>query len=52
MASASCDIGEVGEITAVCRQSGEWEDREDTCLLQRIAQLLMESEVSDLTCLF
>ncbi|XP_051909290.1 adhesion G protein-coupled receptor F5-like [Hippocampus zosterae] len=43
MASVPCDIGEVGEMTAVCRESGEWEDREDTCVLERIAQLLFES---------
>ncbi|XP_061126276.1 adhesion G protein-coupled receptor F4-like [Syngnathus typhle] len=41
---ASCELNEVGEITAICRESGQWEDRENECILQRIAQLLIESQ--------
>ncbi|XP_077443979.1 adhesion G-protein coupled receptor F1-like [Stigmatopora argus] len=40
---ASCEINEAGEKTATCRESGEWEDREDTCILQRIFDLLVQS---------
>ncbi|XP_077366859.1 adhesion G-protein coupled receptor F1-like isoform X2 [Festucalex cinctus] len=41
---ASCEINEVGEKTAICNVSGEWENRDDNCTLQRIAQLLTQSE--------
>ncbi|XP_037100064.1 uncharacterized protein LOC119117714 isoform X1 [Syngnathus acus] len=44
---ASCEINEVGEITAICRESGEWEDRENECILQRIAELLFRSQFLD-----
>ncbi|XP_061610518.1 adhesion G-protein coupled receptor F1-like [Phyllopteryx taeniolatus] len=40
---ATCELNEVGEKTAICRESGEWEDRADNCTLQRIAQLVFES---------
>ncbi|XP_061560660.1 adhesion G-protein coupled receptor F1-like isoform X2 [Phycodurus eques] len=40
---ATCELNEVGEKTAICRESGEWEDRADNCTLQRIAQLIFES---------
>ncbi|XP_061610579.1 adhesion G-protein coupled receptor F1-like isoform X2 [Phyllopteryx taeniolatus] len=44
---ASCEINEVGEKTAICRVSGEWEDREDNCTLQRIVELLGQSRFLD-----
>ncbi|XP_077367566.1 uncharacterized protein LOC144010915 [Festucalex cinctus] len=40
---ASCETNDVGLKTAICRSSGEWENREDNCTLQRIAQLLIQS---------
>lgn len=46
---ASCETTHVGEKTAICRESGEWEDREDNCNIQKILQLLIESEVRRLT---
>ncbi|XP_049612770.1 adhesion G protein-coupled receptor F4 [Syngnathus scovelli] len=44
---ASCEINEVGEITAICRENGQWEDRENECILQRIAELLFQSQFLD-----
>ncbi|XP_077568409.1 LOW QUALITY PROTEIN: adhesion G-protein coupled receptor F1-like [Stigmatopora nigra] len=44
MARASCRQNEVGEKYAICRESGEWEDRDDNCTLQTIVDLLVESE--------
>ncbi|KAM9778204.1 adhesion G protein-coupled receptor F5-like [Syngnathus typhle] len=43
--TAPCEAGEVGVKTAVCRESGEWEDREDNCT--SLAELLTESENLD-----
>nr|XP_057928345.1 adhesion G protein-coupled receptor F5-like isoform X2 [Doryrhamphus excisus] len=40
---ASCRGEDVGEMTAICRESGEWEDREDNCIHERIAPLLLQS---------
>ncbi|XP_061898347.1 adhesion G protein-coupled receptor F5-like [Entelurus aequoreus] len=37
------DEGDVGQMTAICRESGEWEDEEDNCTNQRIAELLLQS---------
>ncbi|XP_077408951.1 adhesion G-protein coupled receptor F1-like [Vanacampus margaritifer] len=44
---ASCEIDEEGERTAICRASGEWENRDDNCTIQRIAQLLIQSQFLD-----
>ncbi|XP_057678356.1 adhesion G-protein coupled receptor F1-like [Corythoichthys intestinalis] len=41
---ASCEPDEVGEKNAICRESGEWEDRDDNCTLQIIAELLFQSQ--------
>ncbi|XP_019751849.1 adhesion G-protein coupled receptor F1 [Hippocampus comes] len=41
---ASCETNYVGEKTAICRVSGEWEDREDNCNIQKIVQLFIESQ--------
>ncbi|XP_077409436.1 adhesion G-protein coupled receptor F1-like [Vanacampus margaritifer] len=40
---ASCESEQVGQKTAICRASGEWEARDDNCTLQRITQLLIQS---------
>ncbi|XP_061781078.1 adhesion G protein-coupled receptor F5-like isoform X2 [Nerophis lumbriciformis] len=42
--SAVCqDEGDVGQMTAICRESGEWEDEEDNCTNHRIEELLRQS---------
>ncbi|XP_054617355.1 adhesion G protein-coupled receptor F4-like [Dunckerocampus dactyliophorus] len=40
---ASCRAGDVGEVTAICRESGDWEDRQDNCINGRIVPLLIQS---------
>ncbi|KAM9798362.1 adhesion G protein-coupled receptor F4-like [Neosynchiropus ocellatus] len=42
---ASCAANEVGEITATCNSSGLWGNREDTCVLRIINDLLEQSEI-------
>nr|XP_061806801.1 adhesion G-protein coupled receptor F1-like [Nerophis lumbriciformis] len=41
---ASCGPNEVGEKNAICRESGEWEDRDDSCTLQIFVELLFQSQ--------
>ncbi|XP_061668988.1 adhesion G protein-coupled receptor F4-like isoform X2 [Syngnathoides biaculeatus] len=41
---ASCELNQVGEKTAICRENGTWEAQEDSCTLQRIAHLLFQSQ--------
>nr|XP_049612741.1 adhesion G protein-coupled receptor F5 isoform X2 [Syngnathus scovelli]XP_049612742.1 adhesion G protein-coupled receptor F5 isoform X3 [Syngnathus scovelli]XP_049612743.1 adhesion G protein-coupled receptor F5 isoform X4 [Syngnathus scovelli]XP_049612744.1 adhesion G protein-coupled receptor F5 isoform X5 [Syngnathus scovelli]XP_049612746.1 adhesion G protein-coupled receptor F5 isoform X6 [Syngnathus scovelli]XP_049612747.1 adhesion G protein-coupled receptor F5 isoform X7 [Syngnathus sco len=45
--TAPCEAGEVGVKTAVCRESGQWEDREDNCTSRSLADLLIQSESLD-----
>ncbi|XP_057678360.1 adhesion G-protein coupled receptor F1-like [Corythoichthys intestinalis] len=48
---ASCRQNEVGEKTAICRASGEWEDRDDNCTLETIFHLLSRLEILNETTL-
>ncbi|XP_077568410.1 adhesion G-protein coupled receptor F1-like [Stigmatopora nigra] len=41
---ASCEENEVGQVTAFCRENGEWEDRDDNCTLQILVELLFQSQ--------
>ncbi|XP_077444030.1 adhesion G protein-coupled receptor F5-like [Stigmatopora argus] len=41
---ASCEENEVGQKTAICRENGEWEDRDDNCTLQILVELLLQSQ--------
>ncbi|KAM3861015.1 adhesion G protein-coupled receptor F5-like [Diretmus argenteus] len=50
-AVASCKEDEIGEKTAVCRASTEWEDRQDNCILRVIDDLLSEAQFLDETAL-
>ncbi|XP_008302525.1 probable G-protein coupled receptor 116 [Stegastes partitus] len=43
-AVAECEDDKVGEKTAVCKANGEFEDRQDNCVLRPIQQLQSESE--------
>ncbi|KAG7244233.1 hypothetical protein INR49_004370 [Caranx melampygus] len=44
IATASCARDEVGEKTAVCKQSGKWEDIEDNCVLGPLQELFNQSQ--------
>nr|XP_061806799.1 adhesion G-protein coupled receptor F1-like [Nerophis lumbriciformis] len=44
LGTAFCGPNEVGEKTAICRENGEWDDRDDNCILQIIAELLFQSD--------
>ncbi|KAF7648782.1 hypothetical protein LDENG_00151870 [Lucifuga dentata] len=46
-ATTSCKPDEIGQMTAVCKtngSSGVWGDRQDSCILKPIQELLTESE--------
>ncbi|XP_028254013.1 adhesion G-protein coupled receptor F1 isoform X2 [Parambassis ranga] len=46
-AAIPCGPNEVGERTAVCKASGNFEDEQDSCILKPIQELLMQSEALD-----
>ena len=46
-AKASCKEDEVGEKTAVCTADGNWDLREDTCILKVINSLVVQSQVKN-----
>ncbi|XP_069559150.1 adhesion G protein-coupled receptor F5-like [Brachyistius frenatus] len=43
-AAAPCQPNKVGEITAVCKANGNFEDRQDNCVLLPVQELLDQSE--------
>lgn len=45
-ANGPCEENKVGEKTAICRANGTWEIIQDNCVLERIHELLQQSEVT------
>ncbi|XP_051265344.1 adhesion G protein-coupled receptor F5 isoform X8 [Dicentrarchus labrax] len=43
-AEVGCEEGKEGKETAVCRSTGNWEDRQDLCVLQAVQELLDQSQ--------
>lgn len=49
-AAGPCEENEVGEITAICRENGDWETIRNGCILLPIHELLQQSEVTLVSC--
>lgn len=47
-ARIGCDTGQEGSKTAVCLETGEWKLVIDTCIITKIKNLFIVSEVGEL----
>ncbi|KAM9840420.1 uncharacterized protein ACBR49_015813 isoform 3-T3 [Aulostomus maculatus] len=44
IAIIACDQGQEGNKSAICEETGEWKLTEDSCIITKIKELLIESE--------
>lgn len=42
-----CDKGQEGSKTAICQSTGKWEPENNTCIITKIKELLIYSQVCD-----
>lgn len=48
ISEVECDEGQVGNKSAICERTGEWNLREDSCMLIQIKELITEAEVGSM----